>query len=100
MSKRVYILNDGGQDYSAAAEFGELVICTEGQLNKYDVASMYRQLTEVLDLSEPGDYLMVNSLATLGMVAAGIMSALHGELHLLLFDAKTGKYVSRDLNLD
>jgi len=95
---RVYIVSNGGHDYSAAAEFGELTYCTEGSIRKDDVAQMYRELNEAMELSEPSDFVLVSSLTSLCMVASAIMAAKHGEVHLLLY--KDGKYVQRDLMLD
>jgi hypothetical protein len=96
--KRVYIVSNGGHDYSSAEDYGEIIFCTEGSVRKDDVAQMYREVNEAMALSEPGDFILVSSLTSLCMVAAGIMAAKHGELHFLIY--KDGKYVARDLILD
>jgi len=95
---RVYIVSNGGHDYSSASEFGEIVFCTESTIRRDDTSQMFRELSEALDLSQHHDYILVSSLTSLCMIAASIMTFKHGELHLLLH--KDGKYVSRDIILD
>ena len=92
----VFILNRGPHDYTDAANFGSLVFCTEGVLDKSDVLGMRRALEEHLQDSEPEDYILLGSLTSLCCVACSIMVALHGELHLLIH---TGShYIDRSLH--
>lgn len=95
---KVFIVSDGGHDYSDAERFGELVYCTEGVIRKDDIAQMYRELNGKLALAEPGDYLLISSLTSLCSVAAAILGFQFGEVHFLLY--KDGQYVSRDLILE
>lgn len=93
---RVYILNRGPHDYTDAANFGELVYCTEGVLDKFDITGMFLGLRDRLQDSNPEDFILLTSLTSLCCVACSIMVALHGELHLLIH---TGShYVERSLN--
>lgn len=98
-NRRVFILNDGGQNYQPAEKFGELIYCTEGKLDKFDISNMYRELSETLADSEPHDYIVLTSLSSLCSVACAMMGSMHGELHLLVYDVKTSEYVARDLML-
>lgn len=98
MSRKVFIVNNGGHDYSDATRFGEIVFCTDEVIRKDDVAQMYRLLNASLADAEPQDYLLVSSLTTLCVVASGILAERFGELHLLIFDK--GQYICRDLILD
>lgn len=95
---KVFVVNDGGHDYSDAERFGELVFCTEHVIRKDDTAQMFRELSESLSWAQSDDYLLVSSLTSLCMIAAGIMGDKFGELHLLIF--KDGQYVSRDIILE
>lgn len=97
---KVFIVSDGGHDYSDAERFGELVYCTEGVIRKDDIAQMYRELSHTFTINnmQPGDYLLISSLASLCSVAAAIIGAQFGEIHFLLY--KDGQYVSRDLILE
>ncbi len=98
MSRKVFIVSNGGHDYSDAARYGEIVFCTDEVIKKDDVAQMYRVISESLNDAEADDFLLISSLTSLCTVAAAILAARFGELHLLLY--KEGQYVQRDLILD
>jgi hypothetical protein len=93
---KVYVINKGPHDYSEAEHFGELVFCSDGEVDRYDLAQMFRQLTTALEDSEQEDYLLLTSLTTLCSVASAIFAAKHGQLNVLLF--KSGSYISRSLH--
>lgn len=90
---RVYVVNRGGHDYSAAERFGELTYCSDGEMDKWDINQMYRQMSQALDDSDPNDYILLTSLTSLCSVACGVFAARHGRLNLLIY--KDGDYVSR-----
>jgi hypothetical protein len=94
---KVFVLNDGGHDYSSAEKFGKIVFCTEGFIDRYDVAQMYRELSVCLLGANPDDYILVSSLSSMCMVATAIMVEQFGELHMLIHNGK--EYVARDLVL-
>jgi hypothetical protein len=93
---KVYIPNRGPHDYTDAEDFGSLVFCTEGEVDKFDLALMHRQLSTTLSQSESEDYILLTSLASLCCVACSIFVARHGRLNLLLRH-KTG-YTVRSLH--
>lgn len=95
---KVFIVSDGGHDYSDAARFGELVFCTENVIRKDDIAQMYREIRQALEIASPGDFLLISSLTSLCSVAASILAFQFGEIHFLLY--KDGQYVRRDLILE
>lgn len=97
MKRKVFIVNNGGHDYSDAERFGEIVFCTQAVIRKDDVAQMFREIDEALSWANRDDYILVSSLTSMCMVAAGIFAEKFGELHLLLY--KDGQYVARDLIL-
>lgn len=95
---KVFIINDGGHDYSDAQRFGEIVFCSKGVLKKDDAAMMYRELRSCFEEhATAGDYILVSGLNTMCMVAAALFADMFGELHLLIFHG--GQYVARDLVL-
>lgn len=100
MARKVFIVSNGGHDYSAAEEFGELTFCTENLIRRDDVAQMYREVKAGLEDGDarPEDYILVSSLTSMCMVAAAIMADWYGELHLLVYH--NGQYIARDLILD
>ena len=98
MNRKVYIVSNGGHDYSDAKRYGELVFLTDEVIRKDDIAQMYRVLSPILDEAEADDLLLISSLTSLCVVATAILSARFGEIHLLLY--KDGRYEQRDLILD
>lgn len=95
---RVYVVNRGGHDYSAAERFGELVYCSDGEMDKWDINQMYRQMSQALEDSVPEDYVLLTSLTSLCSVACSVFAARHGRLNLLIF--KDGDYVARTIVMD
>lgn len=89
--RKVYVTNKGGHDYSAARRFGELVFCTEGSIPRFNTSHMYREIEEVMRDSDPEDYILLTSLTTLNVIAAGYFAHKHGRLNLLLFQPQNGK---------
>ena len=96
--RKVFVLNNGGHNYSDAERFGDVVFCTEGSLAKWDISQMYRELEIALLDANADDFILIGSLASLCSVAAAIMASRFGEVHFLIF--KDGKYVQRDLMLE
>jgi len=92
---KVYVLNNGGHDYSAAASFGEVIVCDNSPVRKDDVSQMFRQLTDNLQDFRACDYILVTSLTSLCMVAAGIIADRFGKINMLLFH--NGQYVGKSL---
>jgi hypothetical protein len=98
VSRKVFILNDGGHDYSASSKFGDPIICSEGAINKDDISQMYRVLSDALFDAQEKDYILVTSLTSLCMVASAIMANRFGQVHLLIY--RDGRYEARDLILE
>lgn len=95
---KVYIVNRGAHDYSAAEEFGELTYCTDGPLDKFDIQQMYRELDTAMADSGPGDFILLTSLTSLCSVACALFAAKHGRLNLLIH-SRDG-YVAKSLFFD
>lgn len=98
MGRKVYVVSNGGHDYSDAQRFGEVVFCTEGVIRKDDTAQMYREIHASMSDASSEDFILVSSLCSLCMIAAGIFADRFGELHLLIF--KDGQYIHRDIILE
>lgn len=96
-NRKVFIVNDGAKDYSAAETFGEIVFCTDAQFKRTDIASMNRQLSETLLDAREDDLLMVAGLPQLMSVASAILAAQFGRVNFLIYDGS--RYVERELVL-
>jgi len=92
---KVYILNKAAHDYSDATRYGELIVCTDGSLDKLDIQQMYRELSESFYDSESTDYILLTSLSSLCSVACSIFALKHNQLNLLVH-TKDG-YVERSI---
>lgn len=95
---KVYITNLGPHDYSEAEKFGELVYCTQGLVDKLDVAQMHRELSASMERSESTDFILLTSLTSLCAVACALFTWKHGQLHLLIH--KGDGYIKRSLFFD
>ena len=95
---KVFIINRGCHNFSAAERFGDLVFMTEGMVSRYAVGEIYRAFEEHLTSSTPDDYLLVSGMSTMLIVASGMLTQKHGCLNLLLY--KNGRYLKRHIKLD
>ena len=94
----VYIPNKQTHDYSAAWDFGELVFCTNGQVNRKDFNTMYSELSTAMADAELDDYILLSSLTSLCSIACAIFAHRFGCLNLLVFE--DGAYIERFLTFD
>lgn len=91
----VFVPNRAGHDFSDAWRFGDLVFCTDGLLNRKDIASMQSELSKAMQHSEPDDYILLTSLTSLCTIACSIFARKHGRLNLLLYE--DGQYLERTI---
>jgi len=96
--RKVFVLNNGGKDYSDAERFGDIVFCTQGSLDKWNISQMYRDLEMALMDAQADDLILLDSLASLCSTASAMMAFRFGEVHYLIY--KDGKYIQRDLMLE
>lgn len=95
---KVYIVNKGGHDLSAATKYGSpLIYMTDGQQNRFAVSAMFRRFAEVLAESDAEDYILLTGLTTMNSIASAIFAYKHGRVNYLLF--KDGRYITRKLIL-
>ncbi len=96
---KVFVPNKSVHDFSPAVKFGELVFLSEGNVRRYNTSSLYMRFQPLLKDSTPEDYLLVTGLTTLNLIAAFILTQLHGRLNLLLFKSQANNkfYIERVL---
>jgi hypothetical protein len=82
---KVYIVNNSGHDFSPAEDFGELVIMSEGSVDKFQITAMLRQFGPFLDLSEQEDYIVPSGPSIMNAIACSYFAAMHGRLNLLIW---------------
>lgn len=95
---KVYVLNHSGHDYTPANKYGEIVFCTSGNIDKNDVASMFRELNHAMKDAHEDDFIVVGSLTSMCSVATGILADRFGKVNFLLYDK--GDYLARTVVFD
>ncbi|KKK73707.1 hypothetical protein LCGC14_2891130 [marine sediment metagenome] len=96
--KEVYVVNKAGHDFSKAEEYGELVFLSEGPINRYSLTAMYREFSEKLKDSSPGDFILPTGYSIMTMIAGAIFAHKHERINVLLY--KDGNYISRSIVLN
>ncbi len=92
---KVFIVNKGDHNYDAAKEFGELVIVSEGSIDKYEPAKIAEEFDKILVNSEPGDYILLSGLALVNAIATGLMVDMHGKVNFLLYHQRKRIYIPK-----
>ncbi len=95
---KVYVVNQGGHDFSTAERFGRLIFMTEGYQPKYSVAAALRRFQFCMQESKLEDWILLTGLSVLNCIACSVFVLKHNRLNLLLFDGKG--YVQRILIID
>jgi len=98
-SPKVFIPNKSYHDFSSARRFGELIFLTEGFQDRHKINDQYRRIVEKMKDAGPGDYLLISGPITLNAIAASIMAYRFGRITYLVYDAETGRYVSKPIVL-
>jgi len=103
--RKVFVVNRGCHDHSDAERFGELVFLSEGAINRYAVANMYREFVQQLRNSQEEDFLLITGLSVMSSLACSIFARMHGRINLLLYKASRtpdveGHYIERTVMLD
>ena len=98
MTRKVYIPNKGGHDYSGAARFGEIIFVTEGTQDRFAIANMYRAFIDAMADSNERDYFLPSSMNILNAIGAAVFARKHGRINFLLF--RNGEYIEREVDID
>jgi hypothetical protein len=94
----VFVPNKGTHDYTNAWNFGQLIFCTTGHVNRKDFQTMYNDLRLAMEDAQPDDYIMISSLSSLVALACAIFGNKFGCLNLLVYE--DGQYIERHVTLD
>jgi hypothetical protein len=82
---KVYIVSNGGHDFSKAAQFGNVVFLSTGIINKFRITEMAREFAHIMADSTPNDFLIPNGPTAMSSIACSIFAWKHGKLNLLLW---------------
>lgn len=95
----IYIAHQGGHDYSTAERLGSLTSVFDGTVNIFSVDRLLSQAKEELRGSQRGDFVLVGGSAVLNLIVTMLMMLKHGQLNMLLFNAKSRRYIVRTQTL-
>jgi hypothetical protein len=95
----VWIPNKGFHNYDDAQRFGRLIYLTHGSVNRFNTGGMLRQFVEKMSNSTKEDWILMGGLQQLCVLATAIQTMKFGQAKILLYDAKKGKYLPRELDL-
>jgi hypothetical protein len=99
MAKRVYVINQGGHDYTSAERYGTLVFLTKGRVrNAYSTTMMYRNFSEDMQESQADDFILLTGLGVMNVIACSIFAYKHGKINLLIYAGKN-RYTVRTIVL-
>jgi hypothetical protein len=96
----VYVVNDSGHDFSKAHNYGTLKFMSSGIVNKYHLSRMYREMTQAMEESRPGDYIIPCGPNIMNIIACTIFAVKHKRLNMLIWRSDThgnDRYISRKL---
>ncbi len=99
---KIYIVNKGCHDFSAAEKFGTLITLTEGKYNLLAIGKMYRDMEDILSKSSHDDYIILCGPTVMNVIATSIFTKLHGKLNLLIYcvdNNRDGFYTKRVINI-
>ena len=85
MEKKVYILNDGGHDYTDALRFGEPVYLHVPANTKWDIAQVHDLLKEGMKEATADDYIVISHLSSICCVATALLVEWFGRVNFLIF---------------
>lgn len=85
MSQRVYVLGNGGHDYSDALRFGELVHIDIPHRAKWDLSQLYDILHKELEDATEEDYLVISNLTSTCCIASGFFVEWFGKVNFLIY---------------
>ena len=95
---RVFIVNYAGYDYSAAMKYGKLVPVTRGTVDIFKDRRMAYDITQALEDFDPEtDYLLFSGSSFINVVASGILLSRFPKYKCLIYGAKRGDYVEREV---
>ena len=94
-TSKVYLVNDGQHDYSAAKKFGELCYMTKRFINKLQVTQIARTFEPFIKDSKPTDYILQGGPNVMLSIACAQFALRHGRLNLLVF--KDDEYHKRTI---
>ena len=101
---KIYIINKGCHDYTAAERLGEITYLTTRFYNKFSTGKMYRRFVDGLKDSSPEDLILISGLTIMSCIACSVFALKHKRLNLLLYKSNSGNiedvYIRRTIVME
>jgi len=91
--KTVWIVNEGGHDYSAAETFGNLIPVTVGAINPFNPDRIMVNVREIFKLARADDWVLISGNQMLCMVVFAMWLERFGTANILQWSTKKHIYV-------
>lgn len=100
MDNKVFVVNRSGHDFSPAEKYGEIVYMTVGNQNPWAVNQHLRIFADYFKDSTRDDYIVLSGLHSMNAVAFSLFGWMHGQINVLIYDARQEDYKKFTLQLD
>lgn len=97
-NRKVYILANGGHDYSDARRFGDLHFLNIPTYAKWDISALYSEMCEKMKDATEDDLIVISHLTSHCCVATSLMVEWFGRVNFLIF--RKDKYEEKNLILN
>jgi len=94
-TKKVFVVNASGHDFSPAKRFGELYFLTQGSGNRFNVDRLSAQIEKSLKISSPQDFLLLSGTMVYNSIAFYLWMKKHKQCNLLIWSPLKGIYILR-----
>lgn len=88
----VWVINEGGHDFSSAEQYGRLVPITSGTINPFNVDRLMVLAAPRLEHATDEDYLLISGPQMLCAVVIAMWLKRFGKANLLQWSTKYAKY--------
>lgn len=93
-------MNDNGQDYSNAKEYGELFTVTHGMQPIFKIHKLKDAIEGTLQYYKEDDHLLISGPTLISLLGMIYLFEKFDAVNLLIHDARNNKYVDRTIYKD
>lgn len=89
----VWLVNEGGHDYSSLSDFGRMMPLTRGQVNPFALDRHMVLIGPRLQTASEDDFLAISGLPSLNALVLVMWLTKFPQAKLLIWSVKAGKYL-------
>jgi len=91
--KTVWIINEGGHDYSEAEKFGNLIPVTVGAINPFNPDRIMINVRSIFELAKVDDWILISGNQMVCMVMFAMWIERFGSANILQWSTKKRIYI-------